>query len=382
MTAPMVSTDSHVIEPADTYASMRATWGDATPEVRRGDDGNDWWWVDGQRTNSFAGGSQTGKRHENADSLVLADQIDNVHAEVWSPDRYVADNLADGIGASVLYATQQLQHYAVRNSPLVSATCSAYNDWLADFTSGHRDRLIGLACLNVDDPAEAAGELERAVGLGLRGAFIPVGLPHGRTYADPAYDVLWSRAEALDVPISLHIGTYRANPEKRKAAVIAGAQLDTPKPVQTAFTNADNYVRTAIADMIFSGVLERHPRLCLVSAEHEAAWLPHFVDRMDYTYTQRQTRGHRFADGALPSDFVHRQVFVQFCEDPLVAGVIAVMGAGNVLWGGDYPHSEGTFPHSRSLVDRLLAPCTEAQRRQILTENAARLYGIAPETLA
>lgn len=379
---PVVSADSHVIEPPDAYASMRAAWGDRAPVVRRGDDGNDWWWVDGQRTNSFAGGSQPGKRHDDPDSLVLADVVENVHAEVWSPERYVADNLADGVGASVLYGTQQLQHYAVRNTPLVSATCRAYNDWLADYTSADRDRLVGLACLNVDDPAEAAGELERAVGRGLRGAFVPVGLPHGRTYADPAYEVLWSRAEALDVPLSLHIGTYRANPERMKAAVIAGAQLDTAKPVQTAFTNADNYVRTAIADMIFSGVLERHPTLRLVSAEHEVAWLPHFVERMDHTYTQRGTRGHRFVDGALPSDFVRRQVFVQFCEDPYVGATVGQVGAANLLWGGDYPHSEGTYPHSRALVERLLAGCTDDQRRRITVDNAARLYRIDASVLS
>lgn len=382
MKAPMVSADSHLIEPPDLYAPMRAEFGDRAPVVRRGDDGNDWWWVDGQRTNSFAGGSQAGRRFEDADSLVLADAIENVRREVWTPERYVADNLTDGVAASVLYPTQQLQHYAVRNSPLVSATCRVYNDWAAEFCATEPHRLIGLACLNVDDPAEAAAELERGVARGLRGGFVPVGLPHRRTYADRAFDVLWSAAEALDVPLSLHIGTYRADPAREKAVVIAGAQLDTPKPVQTAFATADVFVRHAIADLIFSGALERHPTLRVVSAEHEIGWFSHFVERMDHTYTQRATKGHRFANGARPSDFARAQVFVQFCEDPLVGGVIARQGADNVLWGGDYPHSEGTFPHSRALVDRLLVTCTPEQRRLVLVDNAARLYRIDTEALA
>lgn len=132
-----------------------------------GDDGTDWWWVDGQRTNSFAGGSQAGKRFEDASSLVLADAIDNVRPQLWHPDRYVADNLRDGIGVLVLYPTQQLQHYAVRNAELVSVTCRAYNDWLADFCAAEPHRLRGLAVLNSDDANGAAAELERAVTRGL-----------------------------------------------------------------------------------------------------------------------------------------------------------------------------------------------------------------------
>ena len=103
---------------------------------------------------------------------------------------------------------------------------------------------------------------------------------------------------------------------------------------------------------------------------------------MDYTYTQRATRGIRFGDGALPSDFVRRQVWVQFCEDPLASHAIDVIGAANVLWGTDYPHSEGTFPHSRDVVDSLLGSQSAESRRAVLVDNPALLYGIDPELLA
>jgi predicted TIM-barrel fold metal-dependent hydrolase len=377
----MVSADSHVIEPADLYASLVREWSDLAPVVRRADDGTDWWWVDGHRTNSFGGGSQAGRRFEDASSLVLADAIDNVRADVWSPSRYVDDNLADGIGASVLYPTQQMQHYAVRNTALVAATCRVYNDWLAEFCAECPSRLRGIAALVPDDPVDAAGELERAARRGLHGAMVPVALPHGQTYADPRFEPLWTAAVATGLPLSLHIGTYRANPQREKRVVIAGEQTDTPRPVQSAFATADLHVRSAIADLVYSGVLERHPDLQIVSAEHEIGWLAHFVERLDYTYTQRATRGHRFADGRVPSDFVHRQVSVQFCEDPLAAHAIGAVGADRVLWGCDYPHSEGTFPRSRETVTRLLAPCSAAERRSVLAGNAARLYGVDSSAL-
>ena len=138
--------------------------------------------------------------------------------------------------------------------------------------------------------------------------------------------------------------------------------LDWPEPshtspTSTSFATADHWVRQALADLIFSGVFERHPRLRVVSAEHEVGWLPFFVERMDYTYTQRATKGHRFADGRLPSDFVRENVWVQFCEDPLAAAVAISVGSDRILWGSDYPHSEGLFPRSREVfadrTDRL-----------------------------
>jgi predicted TIM-barrel fold metal-dependent hydrolase len=307
---------------------------------------------------------------------VLADRFENVRTSAYDPDRYVDENLSDGVVASVLYPTQQMQHYAVRNTALVNATCRAYNDWLAEFCASHPSRLRGVAALNVDEIDVAARELERAAGRGLAAGLIPVGLPTGRTYADPAFDVLWDVAASVDVPLSLHIGTYRASPDRQKAPVIAGAQLATPKPAQTSFATADYWVRQALGDLVFSGVFERHPRLRVVSAEHEVGWLPFFVERMDYTYTQRATKGHRFGGSLLPSDFIRRNVWAQFCEDPLAAAVAENIGSERILWGSDYPHSEGLFPRSRAVFAERTEGLDDDARRRIGSDNAAALYGI------
>jgi uncharacterized protein len=117
--------------------------------------------------------------------------------------------------------------------------------------------------------------------------------------------------------------------------------------------------------------------LRFVSAEHEVGWLPFFVERMDYTYTQRATKGLRFADGTLPSDFMRRNVWAQFCEDPAAAMVAQSIGSDRVLWGSDYPHSEGLFPRSREIFADRTAALDDAARRRIATDNAAALYGIA-----
>jgi nitroreductase len=65
-------------------------------------------------------------------------------------------------------------------------------------------------------------------------------------------------------------------------------------------------------------------------------------------------RGRRFKDGALPSDFFRRNVFISFQEDTLGIQLRAHIGVENLLWGSDYPHAESTFPRSRQIVDRML----------------------------
>jgi len=47
------------------------------------------------------------------------------------------------------------------------------------------------------------------------------------------------------------------------------------------------------------------------------------------------------------------------------------------MWSSDYPHTASTWPQSREVVERDLKGVSEKERRQIVRENAARLYGLA-----
>ena len=47
-------------------------------------------------------------------------------------------------------------------------------------------------------------------------------------------------------------------------------------------------------------------------------------------------------------------MFVSFQSDPLGIELRRYFGAGSLMWGSDYPHSESTFPRSREVLDELL----------------------------
>ena len=98
--------------------------------------------------------------------------------------------------------------------------------------------------------------------------------------------------------------------------------------------------------MILYGVFERYPKLQIGSIEYELSWVPHFLDRMDYSYTQRAQEFHpyRFKGDMLPSDFFHRKVFLSFQEDGLGIRLRDIIGVDNLLWAGDLSPSRVNLP--------------------------------------
>ena len=55
------------------------------------------------------------------------------------------------------------------------------------------------------------------------------------------------------------------------------------------------------------------------------------------------------------------------------------IGVEHILWGSDYPHYEGTYPHTRKSLRRTFHDVDRAETRAMLGENAARLYGFSLE---
>ena len=72
---------------------------------------------------------------------------------------------------------------------------------------------------------------------------------------------------------------------------------------------------------------ECHLKLQIGSVEIELSWIPHFLDRIDYTYPQRVQQDHyRFKEAMLPSDYIHRNVFYGFQEDGMSIKLRVTLG--------------------------------------------------------
>src|ERR1044071_8941060 len=185
--------------------------------------------------------------------------------------------------------------------------------------------------------------------MGLAGGMVTVYPPEGKGYDNPMYEPLWAAAQDLDIPIGMHIATNRPGPGQDFA-------LEDRNRVRNSFlANADHWVRMSLSDMIFSGVFERFPKLQVGTVEHELSWIPHFLDRIDYTYTQRvQQERYRFKEAMLPSDYFHRNVFAGFQEDAM--GIR--MSLSDMIFSGvfeRYPKLKvGTVEHELSWIPPFL----------------------------
>lgn len=370
----LISSDSHVYEPQDLWtARMESQFKDRAPHIISQEDG-DWWYCDSRKVAGTGAGSQTGRRFENPDELSRTDRFQHVRQGGYIPEARIKDMDLDGVAAEVVYPTIGFVLYnMVRDSQLLTACFRTYNDWLAEFCNAYPERLKGVALINLDDVQEGVTELQRARKIGLVGALMTAYPWIDRPFSSPEYNPFWTAAQDLDMPLGMHIATYRPGPDQ-----LHGFQ-DIDKLSPAFLANADHWVRMSLADMIFSGVFERYPRLQVGTVEQELSWIPHFLDRIDYTYTQRARRSywHRFKGDMLPSDFFHRNVFCSFQEDALGIRDRRVIGVDNLMWGSDYPHQESTWPKSRQILDKILEGVPEEEKVKIAGGNVARVYHLA-----
>jgi predicted TIM-barrel fold metal-dependent hydrolase len=137
----------------------------------------------------------------------------------------------------------------------------------------------------------------------------------------------------------------------------------------------DQYM--TLANLVYAGVLERHPGLRIAVLESGGGWIAHWMDRLD-EFTESygwQLLGLR----SKPSEYFRRQGFVSF--DPgehTMAALGPLVGADTMIWASDFPHSDARYP---GVVDELCehtATMTREARAQLLGGNALRLYGVTP----
>ena len=366
----IISSDDHVLELPDLWTTrIESKFRDRCPRIQRIEDGTDWWFCDGRKVQGLGAGAQTGFRFDEPEKVKSGDTVENVRPGAFIPEEHIKDMDLDGVDVSIVYPTAGLQLYNnVADNELLAAIFRVYNSWVAEYYGAYPDRLKAIGMLNVDEVEPAVKELERCASLGLLGAMITVYPPESRPYTLPEYEPLWAAAQDLEMPLSLHLGTNRPGPGQEFE------DLDTLRP--SFGVNTDHWVRMSLGDVIFSGVLERYPKLQLGSIETELSWAPHFLDRMDYLYSQRvrDITPYRFKNDMLPSDFFHRNVFLGFQEDGLGIRDRHIIGVDQITWGSDYPHFESTFPRSREILEEVLADCTEEEKAKIVGGNAARVY--------
>jgi len=368
-TLRFISADSHTLEPGDLWTSrLDRKFKDRAPHVeQRG--AAAMLVAPGMRPFPIGGVSASGRSGEELKKH-FGTGYEAARPSGWDPAERLKDQDVDGVEAEVLYTSLALPMFALPDLELQQACFRVFNDWMAEYCSYSRKRLMGIAAISTDDVGEAIRELERCAKLGLIGAQVSGAPPEDKPYSHPMYEPFWQAASDLQIPISLHVISGRRNLPK-------SGEEPKPLPTNTIVTNylfLTTEVQHTFAELIVGGVLERFPKLRLVSAENDTGWLPHFMYRLDHGWDKFSKIGSYAPLSLKPSEYFKRQIWATFLDDPVGPATYKFYGEDNYMWGSDFPHSDSTWPRSREVIKHDFAGLPEEVARKMLWENTAKLY--------
>ena len=370
---PLLDADSHVSEPLNLWQErLPAKYRDKAPRMLKEHEGKPgaWWLIEeGREPHNVILGFGANKTLEELQQFLKGFSYAGAHRGGWDPVQRVKDMDQDGVTGDVLYTTLGFRMFWIRDAGFQRACFQVYNDWLAEFCSYSPKRLKGLGLISLYDPKQGAEDLEECAKKGLAGGLIWASPPDELPFYSEVYNSFWKAAQELRMPLSLHEFAgferiyWESTAEKRTVANAV----------------ASHEVETTFATFILSGILERFPRLRIISAELNCGWLAYFLHRMDRAFDSRGVRlqGSPFPTKLTmrPSEYFRRQLYATFIDDPYGLAHRHEIGVDNLLWSSDFPHSATFWPHSREKIAKDFHGIGEEDKRKILCENVAKLYG-------
>lgn len=236
------------------------------------------------------------------------------------------------------------------------AACQVQNDAIAEAVARYPGRLVGMGIVPLQDVRLAVKELERVV-KELKMPAVEVGSNVLGTYlGEERFWPFWEAVEALDVFVFVHpedpIGKDRLGPYYLINLV--------GNPIETA---------RCIADVVFSGLLDRFPKLKLCFA-HGGGAAPYIMGRFDHGFRMRHEPKAKISRP--PSEYMHMLYYDTITHyGPALEYLVQVFGADHVVLASDYPFDMGP-QQPVEFVNSVEGLSPEAKRK-ILGENAVRL---------
>ena len=354
----MVSADTHANEPADLWAKrIEPEYRDRIPHIETNAKGDMWNVVEGYRPTKIRIAAMVGQDKERNGSGATIEGRQ-------------ADHKRDGIDAEVIFPNKGLAMWATPDPVFAMAQCRVWNTWAWEFYGPNNDTMSPMAALGTGDIPGTLAEIERVAKLGFRGLTLPCKPIFGSHDVDdpnynlPMYDPMWALLEEVNLPITFHVSTGR---DPRASKGNGGAVI--------------NYVSHSLsptiepmANLCGSGVLERFPKIKFALIEAGIGWIPWALEAMDEAYRKHHFWVRPKMQG-LPSDYFKQHGAAAFQEDPVGLALVEQFGlTDNMMWANDYPHHEGTWPHSAAAIERTMSGIGEETRAKILGLNANRMF--------
>jgi predicted TIM-barrel fold metal-dependent hydrolase len=253
----------------------------------------------------------------------------------------------------------------------------AHNRWLSEFCQMAPERRAGIAIVPMLwDVDEAVKEVRWAARNGLRGILIPTCWGKLDAYHHPKYDPVWAECQELGMVVNIHSGAAPMQ-DYGEGTGMMGIYIS-----EVAW-----WTVRPLTFMIWGGVLERFPNLKVMITEATTVWVPEFKALLDFRYADTPYSS-KLGDytshlKSKPSEYFDRNVTVgASCMPRREAELRYEIGVGNIAWGSDYPHPEGSWPHTRKQMVETFHGLPEQELERMLGGNLVDIYGFDTEKLA
>jgi predicted TIM-barrel fold metal-dependent hydrolase len=302
----------------------------------------------------------------------------------WDSDVRNAALEADGIVGEVVYPNTIPPFFPIGGLIALAPSASEYelrlaglrahNRWLADWCAQLPGRRAGVGQLLLNHVDDAVDDVHWIADHGLFGGVLLPGIPPGSgidPLHSPAYDPVWRACEERGVVLNVHGGS--GSPD----------QGWFPATLALFVLEASFYSHRPLWGLVMSGVFDRFPGLKLVFAEAGSSWIPTTLSAMDNVQAKQDTGNigvltitHPFRLQKKPSEYWRSNCWIgaSFMTRGDAEERDAI-GVDRIMWGSDFPHEEGTFPHSREALAHTFAGVDVVEVEQMLGGSAAGVYG-------
>jgi predicted TIM-barrel fold metal-dependent hydrolase len=359
---PIISADSHITEAPNTYLDyIDPKYASTAPHIVETEDKGDLYVIDGMKRTIPMG-------------LVAAAGVDpmklntrarysEIHRSGYDSSLRIADQTRDGVSCEVIYPSVGMVLCNHPDFDYQKASMDAYNRWISEYCSVDPQRLLALGQTPMRSPEEGISDLEKMKAMGMRGVML-TGNPQVEDYDSPIYGEFWDACVDLEMVPSFHILTSSGDSLNRSRG-----------PKMNNFLSIIRGNQDIMGMFVLGGVFERHPRLKIVCVEADAGWAPHFMYRMDHAW-KRHRKWLTANIDKLPSEYFREHIYMTFQDDFVAFATADQMNWRRLCWANDFPHSDSTWPWSQEMLTEQTDQLTDEQRRAILCDNTAELYGI------
>ena len=237
-----------------------------------------------------------------------------------------------------------------------------YNEYLSELQALAPGRFYGAGNLIYWDMAKVRESARQVQELGIRTVSLPMS-PKGAggaplNYCTQEMDPLWAAIEEAELPVCFHIGEF---------------WRDGPGAFATAVMVSLGPFRQTMGELIFGGILDRHPGLRIVFLEAEINWIPGALQTASMLYEcfmpllDPKIERH-------PREYWHENMYAGFIHDPAGLAMLPTIGADRVMWSADFPHQESSYGFSWDVIQEVLDNTSEDEARMILGGTARKLF--------